>query len=84
MARGRAKYPKMPIGVVFSMSSRKSAKKRVKVLAHKYTIDELLDLNYEVPGIPKKANIERVVIGKKLCTELKQKYFYYGKKDGEN
>jgi hypothetical protein len=37
-------------------------------------IDEIIELNYVLPGIPQKANIVAVVMGDKLVKELKLKY----------
>jgi len=66
-------YPKLPIGIAFSTSTQNNAKVSVKVVKNK-NIDEIIDLNYVLPGIPQKANIIAVVMGDRLVKELKLKY----------
>jgi len=72
MAR-ETNYPKLPIGIAFSTSTQNNAKVSVKVIKNK-NIDEIIELNYVLPGIPQKANIIAVVMGDKLVKELKLKY----------
>jgi coenzyme F420-reducing hydrogenase gamma subunit len=66
-------YLNLPIGVAFSTSSQKNAKVTVKVVKNK-NIDEIIALDYNLPGIPKNAEIVSVVMGDKLVKELKLKY----------
>jgi len=72
MAR-EASYPKIPIGIAFATSNRSNAKYKVKVVNNR-NIDELMNLNYCIPGIPSKAIIKEVVMGKLLCDRLIEKY----------
>jgi hypothetical protein len=72
MARENS-YPKLPIGIAFTTSTQNNAKVSVKVIKNK-NIDEIIELNYVLPGIPQKANIIAVVMGDKLVKELKLKY----------
>lgn len=72
MSRGRPSlYDKSPIGVSFQ--KKENAKMQVKIVTTK-NIDELLDCNFEVPGIPKGAIIHDVVIGEKLSQNLAKQY----------
>jgi hypothetical protein len=72
MARSSEKL-KTSIGVAFTTSTQANPKFKIKVFKNK-TIDELLDCNFETPGIPLKANIKEVVIGDKLIDNLITKY----------
>lgn len=72
MAR-EASYPKLPIGIAFATSNRSNAQYKVKVIKNR-NIDELIDLNYIIPGIPAKAVIKEVVMGQSLCDKLIEKY----------
>jgi len=72
MARSSERL-KSPVGVVFTTSTQANPKFKIKVFKNK-TIDELLDCNFETPGIPLKANIKEVVIGDKLINNLITKY----------
>jgi hypothetical protein len=38
------------------------------------TVDELLDCNFDTPGIPLKADIKEMVVGDNLINMLKTKY----------
>lgn len=60
---------KASVGVLFTTSTQANPKFKIKVFKNK-TIDELLDCNFETPGIPLKANIQEVVIGDKLISNL--------------
>lgn len=62
-----------PTTVAFATSNRSNAKLKVKVFKTK-SIDELLDKNFIVPGIPSKAIIKEVVVGKALSQKLIKKY----------
>ncbi len=72
MSRGRPSlYDKSPIGVSFQKNAK--AKMQVKIITT-HNIDELLDCNFEVPGIPKGSIIHDVVIGEKLSQNLLKQY----------
>jgi len=72
MARSSDKL-NLPIGVAFATSNRSNAKLKVKTYKNK-EIDELIAANYVVPGIPAKAIIKEVVVGKALVEKLVKKY----------
>jgi|TARA_R110000822_G_scaffold29494_1_gene86631 hypothetical protein len=63
MARGDS-YIKAPIIVTFKTSNRSNAKVKKKVIRNR-SIDEVLDVNTKIPGIPKSAIITHIGIGKK-------------------
>lgn len=75
MAREKA-YLNIPIGIAFATSDRKNAKIKVKVVKNR-TIDELLKVNFVIPGIPAKAVIKEVVMGDALIAKVKEKYNIY-------
>ena len=50
-----------------------SLSSKIKVFKNK-TVDELLDCNFDTPGIPLTADIKEVVIGDKLISNLITKY----------
>ena len=58
-------YIKAPITVTFKTSNRSNAKLKKKVIRNK-NIDEVLDVNTKIPGIPDKAIITHIGIGKKF------------------
>jgi hypothetical protein len=72
MARSSERL-KSSVGVAFTTSTQANPKFKIKVFKNK-TIDELLDCNFETPGIPLKASIKEVVIGDKLINNLITKY----------
>jgi len=72
MARD-GKYPKIPIVIAFATSNRSNAKYKVKVVRNK-NIDELMDCNYIIPGIPAKAIIKEVGMGEYFIEKYKKKY----------
>lgn len=72
MARSSEKL-KSSVGVVFTTSIQANPKYKIKVFKNK-TVDELLDCNFETPGIPLKADIKEVVIGDRLINNLISKY----------
>lgn len=72
MAR-EANYPRIPISIVFATSKNKNAKIKIKTVS-KYTIDDLIDLNYVIPGIPAKAVIKEIGMGKIFKERYKKKY----------
>jgi len=72
MARSSERL-KVPVGVVFSTSNRSNSKLKLKTFRNK-TIDELLDCDFQTPGIPDRAEIKEVVIGDSLIKNLIIKY----------
>lgn len=72
MARD-GKYPKIPIVIAFATSNRSNAKYKVKVVRNR-NIDELIDCNYIIPGIPAKAIIKEVGMGEYFIEKYKKKY----------
>jgi len=78
--RGRKKgsksdgsYPKVSIGIAWAKAKDPEGKVKVKVVKN-YNIDEIMDLNYNLPGIDEDAVIKAVVMGKTLCENLKARY----------
>ena len=67
------KYPKIPIVIVFATSKNSNAKIKIKCVSNR-NIDELIDLNYRIPGIPDKAIIKEVGMGKIFIERYKKKY----------
>ena len=72
MARGTT-YPKIPIVIAFATSNRSNAKTKVKVVRNR-TIDDLIDCNYIIPGIPAKSVIKEVGMGEIFIERYKKKY----------
>lgn len=72
MARSREGLG-LPIAVAFQTSNRSNAKTKVKIWKNK-EIDELINANFDVPGIPKSAIIKEIVIGNELTQKLMEKY----------
>jgi len=72
MARDSS-YPKVPISIAFATSDRKNAKVKVKTIRNR-TIDDLIDCNYIIPGIPAKAIIKEVGVGKIFKERYEKKY----------
>lgn len=56
-------YPKIPVVVTFKTSNRSNAKTKKKVFNNR-NIDEILDPDTKLPGIPSNAIIEHIGIGK--------------------
>ena len=67
------KYPKIPIVIVFVTSKNSNAKIKIKSVSNR-NIDELIDLNYRIPGIPEKAIIKEVGMGEIFIERYKKKY----------
>ena len=67
------KYPKLPISIVFATSKNSNAKIKIKTVSNR-NIDELIDLNYRISGIPDKAIIKEVGIGEIFIKRYKKKY----------
>ena len=72
MAR-ESSYPKIPISIVFATSKNSNAKIKIKTIRNR-TIDDLIDGNYIIPGIPAKAIIKEVGMGEIFINRYKQKY----------
>jgi len=72
MARGTT-YPKIPIVIAFATSNRSNAKTKVKVVRNR-TIDDLINCNYVIPGIPAKSVIKEVGLGEIFIERYKKKY----------
>jgi len=65
MSRTRGdSYIKAPIVITFKKSNRSNAKILRKIIRNR-NIDEVLDVNIKIPGIPKSAIITHIGIGKK-------------------
>ena len=67
------KYPKLPISIVFATSKNSNAKIKIKTVSNR-NIDELIDLNYRISGIPEKAIIKEVGMGEIFIKRYKKKY----------
>ena len=72
MAR-ESSYPKIPISIVFATSKNSNAKIKMKTIRNR-NIDELIDCNYVIPGIPAKAVIKEVGMGEIFIERYKKKY----------
>ena len=72
MARGSS-YPKVPIVIAFATSNRSNAKYKIKIVRNR-TIDDLIDCNYVIPGIPAKAVIKEIGMGNIFIERYKKKY----------
>ena len=72
MAR-ESSYPKIPISIVFATSKNSNAKIKMKTIRNR-NIDELIDCNYVIPGIPAKAVIKEVGMGNIFIERYKKKY----------
>jgi len=72
MAR-ESSYPKVPISIVFATSKNSNAKIKIKTVSNR-NIDEIIDMNYRLPGIPAKAVIKEVGVGKIFVDRYKKKY----------
>jgi hypothetical protein len=72
MARDSS-YPKVPISIAFATSDRKNAKVKVKTISNR-NIDDLIECNYIIPGIPANAVIKKVGIGTIFKERYKKKY----------
>ena len=55
-------YLKLPITVTFKTSNRSNARIKKKVIRNR-NIDEVLDVNTKIPGIPSSAIITHIGIG---------------------
>ena len=66
-------YPKIPIVIVFATSKNTNAKTKMKVVRSR-NIDELIDCNYVIPGIPSIAVIKEIGMGEYFIEKYKKKY----------
>ena len=66
-------YAKIPIVIVFATSNRSNARHKMKIVRNR-NIDELIDCNFNIPGIPEKAIIKEVGMGKYFEQKYKKKY----------
>ena len=57
-------YLNLPITVTFKTSNRSNAKTKKKVIRN-INLDEVLDINTRIPGIPTNAVITHIGIGEK-------------------
>ena len=74
MAKGRTSdYAKIPISIVFATSNRSNAKIKIKTIKNR-NIDQLIDCNFNIPGIPKIAVIKEVGVGKAFHDIYKKQY----------
>jgi hypothetical protein len=58
----QSSYLNTPITIIFATSDRSNAKIKFKTIRNR-TIDDLIEANYIIPGIPEKAVIKEVAIG---------------------
>jgi hypothetical protein len=74
MSKGRtSEYAKLPISIVFTTSNRSNAKIKIKTIKNR-NIDQLIDCNFNIPGIPKIAVIKEVGVGKAFHDIYKKQY----------
>jgi hypothetical protein len=66
-------YPKIPIVIVFATSNRSNSKMKMKVVRNR-NIEQLIDCNFDIPGIPAIAIIKEVGMGKYFIEKWKKKY----------
>jgi hypothetical protein len=69
----RKTYGKQPVVVVFKTSERSNAKTKMKVFNNK-NIDEVLDENVNLPGIPDNAVFMDIGVGECFINQYKRKY----------
>ncbi len=66
-------YPKIPIVIVFATPNRSNSKMKMKVVRNR-NIDQLMECNYVIPGIPAIAVIKEVGMGEYFIEKYKKKY----------
>lgn len=69
----RKTYGKQPVIIVFKTSERSNAKTKMKIFKNK-NIDEVLDENVSLPGVPDKAVIMDIGVGENFINQYKTKY----------
>jgi len=72
MARSKA-YGEQPVVVVFKTSNRSNAQTKMKVFRNR-NVDEVLDVNSKLPGIPAIAEFLEVGVGEVFIERYKSKY----------
>ena len=72
MAR-ESSYPKIPIVIAFATSNRSNAKNKIKIVRNR-SIDDLIDCNYIIPGIPATAVIKEIGVGTIFKERYEKKY----------
>ena len=72
MARSKA-YGEQPVVVVFKTSNRSNAQTKMKVFRNR-NVDEVLDINSKLPGIPAIAEFLEVGVGEVFIERYKSKY----------
>ena len=58
-----------PVVVTFKTSNRSNARTKVKIIRNR-NIDEVLDVKTKIPGIPKKAVILEIGLGKSFIKKV--------------
>jgi hypothetical protein len=58
-----------PVVVTFKTSNRSNAKTKVKIIRNR-NIDEVLDVKTKIPGIPEKAVILEIGLGKSFIKKV--------------
>lgn len=72
MARSKA-YGEQPVVVVFKTSNRSNAQTKMKVFRNR-NVDEVLDTDSKLPGIPAIAEFLEVGVGEAFIQKYKSKY----------
>ena len=72
MARGKL-YTDDPVVVVFKTSNRSNAQTKMKVFKNR-NVDEVIDENSKLPGIPETAVWLEVGVGESFIQKYKSKY----------
>ena len=72
MARGKL-YLSDPVTVVFKTSNRSNAQTKIKTFNNR-NVDEVIDANSKLPGIPETAIWLEVGIGESYIERFKSKY----------
>tara|TARA_B100002019_G_scaffold156361_1_gene134634 strand:- start:126 stop:356 length:231 start_codon:yes stop_codon:yes gene_type:complete len=74
MGRGRtSEYPKAPVVVVFKTSNRSNAKVKMKVFKNR-NVDQVLEPDKKLPGIPDNAIWLHVGVGESFIKTWQSKY----------
>lgn len=68
-----AGYPMCPVTVVFKTSSRANAKVKIKTFLTK-KIDDILDPEIKVSGLPSRAVIEQIGVGNNFEQKYKEQF----------
>jgi hypothetical protein len=74
MGKGRTSlYPQSPVTIVFKTSNRSNAQTKIKTFKNR-NIDEILNENSVLPGIPECAEWLEVGVGESFINSYKIKY----------